>query len=38
MGMFPTKLDKALGIPLGSAIASFGQEGGSEAPGRVLPG
>lgn len=38
MGKFPTKLDKALGIPLGSAITSFGQEGGSEMPRNVLPG
>lgn len=28
MGMFTTNLDKALGIPLGFAITSFGLEGG----------
>lgn len=32
MGMFTTNLDKAQGIPLGFAITSFGQEGGSDTP------
>jgi len=34
MGMFTTNLDKALSIPLGFGITSFGQEGGSETPRR----